>query len=151
MKIWNDNSGKGNKASWFLKHVIVHDLQTREKFYFLCEKWLAVEHGDGKLERELFIACKPQITELRYLFKKHFQYNIRDSYLWYSVWSRPVNSTFTRLDRITCCFVWVYLSTLFISFYLSWRTLSNNLIILNLGSFNISVENVNFTLKPNVP
>ena len=126
IKIWNDSSGKGNDASWFLKHVIVHDLQTRQKFYFLCEKWLAVEYGDGKLERELFVACKSQITELKYLMKNHYQYNMRDSYLWYSVWSRPVNSTFTRLDRVTCCFVWLYLSMLVISFTLSFRHLKTN-------------------------
>lgn len=31
LRIWHDNSGKGNMASWYLKLVIVHDLQTREK------------------------------------------------------------------------------------------------------------------------
>ena len=142
MKLWNDNSGKGCEASWFLKHVIVHDLQTREKFYFICEKWLALEKGDGRIERQLFIACKSQITELKYLMKRHFQYNTRDSYLWYSVWRRPVNSTFTRLDRVTCCFVWLYLSMLAISFCLSFKTLTSNFILVNLGSFNITLENV---------
>ena len=62
LKIWHDNSGKGDKASWFLKYIIVRDLQTREKFYFLCNDWLAVEHGDGKLERGLFIALDKQKT-----------------------------------------------------------------------------------------
>jgi hypothetical protein len=38
-------------ASWYLKHIIVHNLQTREKEYFICEKWFAVEKQDGKLDR----------------------------------------------------------------------------------------------------
>ncbi len=46
IKIWHDNSGKNEMASWYLKHIIVHDLQTREKEYFICEKWLAVEKQD---------------------------------------------------------------------------------------------------------
>jgi polycystin 1L2 len=56
MKIWHDNSGKGDSASWYSKHILVNDLQTNEKFYFICEQWLAVEKGDGKLDRDLFVA-----------------------------------------------------------------------------------------------
>ena len=76
MKIWHDNSGKGDFASWFLKFIIVKNLQNGEKFYFLCQDWLAVEKSDGKIERELFVACKPQITEIKYLLNlkvhRHF-------------------------------------------------------------------------------
>lgn len=32
IRIWHDNSGEGNMASWYLKFIIVHDLQTREKY-----------------------------------------------------------------------------------------------------------------------
>jgi polycystin 1L2 len=70
MKIWHDNSGQCDNASWYLKHIIVKDLQTNEKFYFICEKWMAVEKEDGKLERDLFVACEPQRTELKYLLQK---------------------------------------------------------------------------------
>ena len=45
--IWHDNSGGGASASWFLKYIIVRDLQTMEKFYFICQKWFAVEKDDG--------------------------------------------------------------------------------------------------------
>ena len=36
LRVWHDNSGSGDMASWFLKCVIVHDLQTREMSYFIC-------------------------------------------------------------------------------------------------------------------
>jgi hypothetical protein len=29
-------------------------LQTREKTYFICEKWFAVDKDDFKIERDLF-------------------------------------------------------------------------------------------------
>jgi hypothetical protein len=47
MCIWHDNSGKGSSASWFLTYVIVRDLQTMAKSYFICQQWLAANKGDG--------------------------------------------------------------------------------------------------------
>jgi hypothetical protein len=45
--IWHDNTGSSTSASWFLKYIIVRDLQTMEKSYFICQNWFAVEKGDG--------------------------------------------------------------------------------------------------------
>ena len=49
IRIWHDNTGKSS-ASWFLKYVIVRDLQTMEKFHFIAQRWFAVEKADGKVE-----------------------------------------------------------------------------------------------------
>jgi polycystin 1L2 len=49
MQVWHDNTGQGATASWFLKYIIVRDLQTMEKFHFICQRWLAVEKDDGKV------------------------------------------------------------------------------------------------------
>ena len=49
IRIWHNNSGKGSCSSWFLKYLIIRDLQTMETFHFLCQKWLAVEQDDGKV------------------------------------------------------------------------------------------------------
>jgi polycystin 1L2 len=127
MRIWHDNSGSGDDASWFLKYIIVHDLQTRQKFYFICYDWLAVEKSDGKIERELFVTCEPQKTELKYLLKKNAQHNIKDSHVWLSIFNRPMQSSFTRLDRVTCCFVLLYLTMLLnIIYYTSSDDVESN-------------------------
>jgi hypothetical protein len=47
MRVWHDNSGFGNRASWFLKYIVVRDLQTMEKNHFICQQWFAVEKNDG--------------------------------------------------------------------------------------------------------
>ncbi len=47
--IWHDNSGQDSSASWFLKYLIVRDLQTMEKFHFISQRWFAVEKDDGKV------------------------------------------------------------------------------------------------------
>jgi hypothetical protein len=49
IRIWHDNTGHGSSSSWFLKYIIIRDLQTLEKSYFICQKWLAVEKDDGRV------------------------------------------------------------------------------------------------------
>ncbi len=49
IRIWHDNSGAGASASWFLKYLIIRDLQTMEKWYFIGQQWFAVEKGDGRV------------------------------------------------------------------------------------------------------
>ena len=143
MKIWHDNSGKDNSASWFLKYIIVHDLQTRNKSYFICQNWLAVEKGDGKLERELFVALDPQKTELKLILKKELSHNLYESHIWYSILRKPLQSSFTRLDRLTCCFVLLYLSSLLNILYYDSSNSKNSQTVFNFGLFSITLEQVN--------
>ena len=139
MKIWHDNSGHGDKASWFLKHVIVRDLQTKVKFLFPCQKWMAIEKDDGKLERELFVTDDESKN-----IDKGSENAILDLHLWLSVFYKPILSPFTRLDRVTCCFVFHYLS-MFLSmlYYDRTETTSNDSNRINFVFFEISFQQVN--------
>lgn len=39
-QIFHDNSGQNRaSSSWYLKHIIVSDLQTKDRFIFICENW----------------------------------------------------------------------------------------------------------------
>lgn len=49
MRIWHDNSGRGNYASWYLNALLVRDMQTNEVFEFVCDRWLAQEKGDKQV------------------------------------------------------------------------------------------------------
>lgn len=95
-----------------MKHIIVHDIQTREKFYFLCEKWLALDKEDGQLERVLLLSTQKDKTNLNYLLPRRIKNKLRDDHLWFSILARPIQSSFTRLDRLTCCFVLLSISML---------------------------------------
>lgn len=55
LHIWHDNSGPDANASWFLKYIIVRDLQTMNKSHFICQQWLAVEKDDGAVSLYLFL------------------------------------------------------------------------------------------------
>lgn len=112
IRIWHDNSGKSAKASWFLKNVVIHDLQTREKFLFICQKWLAVEREDGSIDRVLPVAGEAQKKELKSLAAKQAKTKITDGHLWFSILAKPAHSPFTRYERTTACFVLMYISML---------------------------------------
>ncbi len=54
--VWHNNAGVS--PSWFLSRVAVRDLINGQKWYFICERWFAVEEDDGKIERELEVMDK---------------------------------------------------------------------------------------------
>ncbi|CAF1068198.1 unnamed protein product [Adineta steineri] len=112
MRIWHDNSGQHDKASWFLKYIIVRDLQTMEKSYFICQQWFAVEKNDGRIERILPIAGELQKHEFSYVLSKQAYHSITEGHLWFSIFSRPPSNKFTCVQRCTCCFVLLFTAML---------------------------------------
>ncbi|CAF1336506.1 unnamed protein product [Adineta steineri] len=112
MRIWHDNSGLHDKASWFLKYIIVRDLQTMEKSYFICQQWFAVEKNDGRIERILPIAGELQKHEFSYVLSKQAYHSITEGHLWFSIFSRPPSNKFTCVQRCTCCFVLLFTAML---------------------------------------
>jgi len=48
-RLWHDNTGKGKHASWFLNYMIVRDLQTRQRWHFIANRWFAVDEDDGQV------------------------------------------------------------------------------------------------------
>jgi len=103
LRIWHDNSGKGENASWFLDKVEVEDLQTSYRYYFLNNRWLAVDEEDGLVQRMLPVANEDEVTSFNHLFNTTARSKISDEHLWVSVMTRPTRSNFTRLQRLTCC------------------------------------------------
>ena len=87
-------------------------MQTRQKFFFICEKWLAIDKDDCRLERTLPISLKHDKNQPKYLLSKQTRNNLSDNHLWLSIFARPTGSSFTRLDRLTCCFVLLSMSML---------------------------------------
>ena len=143
LRICHDNSGKGTKASWYLKFVIVHDLQTRDKSYFICNKWLSLDKDDFLIDRLLPFAGSAQKSDFSYLLEKESKDKLRDGHLWLSVLTRPLNSSFTRTDRLTCCFVLLYMSMLMNIVYYDVQSDTSSLGGLKIGPIKITIEQVN--------
>lgn len=51
VRVWHDNSG--SSPSWYLNTVKVLDVSSGELRTFICYTWLAVEKGDGLVDRTL--------------------------------------------------------------------------------------------------
>jgi lipoxygenase homology domain-containing protein 1 len=51
MRIGHDN--KGTAPAWHLERVELENMSTGERYYFMCNKWLAVDEDDGETQREM--------------------------------------------------------------------------------------------------
>ena len=143
IRIWHDNSGEGSISSWYLKFVIIHDLQNREERLFICEKWLAIDKDDGLIDRVLPVSGDKQKIQFKYLLKKEAKQNITDKHLWFSVISKPIYSSFSRLDRLTCCFVLLLKTMLMnIMYYGVVDNSSSSQDGLSLGPITITIQQV---------
>ncbi|XP_053571736.1 uncharacterized protein LOC128661511 [Bombina bombina] len=99
--IWHNNSG--DCPSLYLSHVIIKDLKYGTSWFFHAECWLAVDEGDGKVERE-FTSTGHGLGFKKLFYCKLTEY-LEDFHLWCSVLSRPSYSWFTHTQRITICLV----------------------------------------------
>ena len=99
--VWHNNAGKS--PAWYLFRVLIRDLQTDSKWWFVCDQWLAVEESDGAVDRRLKLATKQELTKFNILFVNATRKNLLDGHLWLSVFTRPPKSPFTRVQRLSCC------------------------------------------------
>ncbi|CAF0849209.1 unnamed protein product [Adineta steineri] len=162
IRIWHDNTGEGSSASWFLKYIIVRDLQTLDKFYFISQQWFAVEKDDGRIERILPIASEEEMQEFSYVLSKKAYHSVSDGHLWFSIFSRPPSNKFTRVQRCTCCFVLFFTSMLINIMYYDLSNEANassetHSGALSIGPFSIAPKQIGigimvelFTLIPSL-
>ncbi|OCT84402.1 hypothetical protein XELAEV_18022555mg [Xenopus laevis] len=102
IRLWHDNSG--DKPSWYVNRVLVHDMELDQKWYFLCNSWLSIEVGDCVLDKVFSVATEEDMKQFSNLFFMKTSKGFRDSHIWYSVFSRSPRSSFTRVQRVSCCF-----------------------------------------------
>ncbi|XP_073796725.1 polycystin-1-like protein 1 isoform X2 [Danio rerio] len=97
--LWHDNGG--SSPSWYLSHVVVKDLVQGSCWFFLGQCWLAVDEGDGRVERNL-VASEGGLTFKQLLYLKLTEY-LEDFHPWFSVYSRPSSSSHTHTQRLSVC------------------------------------------------
>ncbi|CAM9436306.1 unnamed protein product [Bubo scandiacus] len=102
IRLWHDNSG--DSPSWYVNRVLVHDLAWDQKWYFLCNSWLAVDIGECVLDKVFPVATEQEMKQFSNLFFMKTSKGFQDGHIWYSVFSRSPRSSFTRAQRVSCCF-----------------------------------------------
>uniref|UniRef100_A0A3B5BJT4 Polycystin 1 like 1, transient receptor potential channel interacting n=1 Tax=Stegastes partitus TaxID=144197 RepID=A0A3B5BJT4_9TELE len=101
LHIWHDNSGPS--PDWYLKQVEVSEVNTERvrRWLFVGQCWLAVNKGDGRVERELRV-CTQGIGFAKMLGLKLLEY-MADFHIWMSVCSCPCPNSFTHTQRLSVC------------------------------------------------
>ena len=94
----HDNSGEN--PSWFVETVVIRDRQTEERWVFPINRWLAVEKDDGEIEVAVDTESATSFSDQ---VRSRFGRKIADSHLWMSVFGKACSSTFTRVQRASCC------------------------------------------------
>uniref|UniRef100_A0A8C4TYZ8 Polycystic kidney disease protein 1-like 2 n=1 Tax=Falco tinnunculus TaxID=100819 RepID=A0A8C4TYZ8_FALTI len=102
IRLWHDNSG--DSPSWYVNRVLVHDLAWDQKWYFLCNSWLAIDIGECVLDKVFPVATEQDMKQFSNLFFMKTSKGFQDGHIWYSVFSRSPRSSFTRVQRVSCCF-----------------------------------------------
>ncbi|XP_028258061.1 polycystic kidney disease protein 1-like 2 [Parambassis ranga] len=102
IRLWHDNSGE--HPAWYVGKVMVQDLETGQKWHFLCNSWLAVDVAECTLDKIFPVATETDLKRFSNLFFMKTAKDFRDGHIWFSVVSRPPCSTFTRVQRVSCCF-----------------------------------------------
>ncbi|CAH8648355.1 unnamed protein product [Heterobilharzia americana] len=85
IRLWHDNSGVGDKASWYCNYVGVVDLQTSEKSHFIVESWFAVEEGDGQVDRLIPVTSQEELLTFKHMFNTTVSHNMAEDHLWVSI------------------------------------------------------------------
>ena len=101
LHIWHDNSG--DNPSWNLDHVVIRDTRRDEKWNFMCGEWLAVEREDGRIDKVIYVAGIEEITNYKNLFLSNSADGLYDEHIWISVVAKPPQSSFSRVQRASCC------------------------------------------------
>lgn len=94
----HDNSG--DNPSWFVETVTIRDRQTEEQWVFQINRWLAVEKDDGEIEVTI---DNENVMSFSNQVRQRFGRKLADSHLWMSVFGKASSSTFTRVQRASCC------------------------------------------------
>ncbi|KAM4544133.1 polycystin-1-like protein 1 [Fundulus diaphanus] len=105
--IWHDNSG--SSPDWYLKRVVVSEVNggraEARSWLFVGECWLAVNKGDGRVERMLRV-CSEGIHFAKMLLLRFSDFSA-DFHTWLCVHSCPSPSSFTHTQRLSVCMLLV--------------------------------------------
>lgn len=142
LRIWHDNSGKGKHKSWYLDQVQVTDLQTGDRFFFLVDRWLAVEEDDGQVERIVPVAGMNDLSAFKHLFSSSFRKKLTNDHMWFSVVSRPTRSSFTRVQRVSCCVALLFLTMITNCMFFRADENQENVKALKLGPIQFTLHQV---------
>ena len=80
------------------------------RYLFLCEEWLALEKGDGRLERVLPLATREEVYQSWSMMRRRYTKHISEDHTFISVFMRQSEDHFTRAQRLGCAFSLLFMN-----------------------------------------
>lgn len=65
--------------------MVIWDIEIDDKFFFLCNKWLVCDEGDGYVDWLFLVVGKEEFCDFVYLFKIKILCDFFDGYLWFFI------------------------------------------------------------------
>ena len=110
VRIGHNNSGVS--PSWFLEDIVIEDVQTSHSWSFANNQWLALERGNGGIERMLTYSART--SEFSTEVYKRWWKGLVEKHIWVSVFAKLPRVRFSRLQRSSCCLA-VILSSMLVN------------------------------------
>ena len=73
------------------------------RYHFVYNDWLSVNQGYAKPYTSIGIASKKEQKQFGMVFNHIIRKEFTDGHIWFSLISRPSPSSFTRVQRLSCC------------------------------------------------
>lgn len=94
------------------------------------------------IERTLTPATKEELTNFGLLFSTEARKNLTDNHLWFSVVARPPKSTFTRVQRLSCCLSVILTTMLANAMFYQVGDESSTGTSIHVGPFSFSIKQI---------
>ena len=149
VRVWHDNAG--TSLSWFLNQIKVSDLFSKIQRNFVCFTWLAVDKGDGLIDRTFrFTTADDRGIDFSSYVQNRIAEEVSDLHLWFSVAARPPRYRFSRVQRLSCCLVLLLTIMLTSAMFYEHRTAMDDTqgtlrlgrFVVNFREFIIGVESL---------
>jgi len=141
--IWHDNSGES--PSWFLDHIIVREIATSREWKLICNQWFSPDKDDGNIVRKLSVERTNSLPKFQEAFRSTLSGTLYESHLWMSSVTKRPGSSFTRVQRVTCCFCVVFTAMLTNAMFFNLSGEAEGTI--KIGPLKISMRQVIITLQ----
>lgn len=108
LKIHVGHDGSGENPSWFLNEITITDIEAHSRCTFPCYRWIALELEDGNTTIELYARNGDKYHGFKKEFNSARICGLADDHLWLSIAAKHPNDYFTRVQRVTCCFFFLF-------------------------------------------
>ncbi|CAH1233479.1 PKD1L3 [Branchiostoma lanceolatum] len=146
LHIWHDNSGEGDTSSWFLRTLLVRDVETDAMYYFICNNWLSDNQGDCEVQMVVHASTQEELRSFPSVFSEATRDVFYDAQLWVSTLVASPGSSFTQAQRLSCCFTLLNTMMLSSAMWYRGRDTTAGTTVYNLGVVQFTAEELYISL-----